>query len=132
MVFPEKKVDMKKQIFFFFMVVFSGVFLCFIYENWPVVQSEGKVRRDMLELFPVGTDQSIVWRYAKSVDPGKYGAYKHATGWRKNYYHDELVGISHINASISNIGVIDVSVIWIFDKDNNLIDIVAWKTMDMP
>ena len=119
----------KRRVFIgIVVVVFFG--LWGIYENWPIVQSEEKIRIKMLKKFTVGTKKEIVWEYAKKVDPGKYGAYKHNTGWRRDYYNDPLIGVSHINATVSNIGIIDVSVIWMFDKNDKLIEIYAWKTID--
>tara|TARA_Y100001935_G_C17259712_1_gene485683 strand:- start:559 stop:930 length:372 start_codon:yes stop_codon:yes gene_type:complete len=120
----------KKKIFIFILLLLtSAIFV--VYETWPIVQSEAKIRRKMLRMFPIGTDKEVIWEYAIKVDPGKYGPYKRNTGWRRDYYKDPLVGTSHINASINNIGFIDVSIIWMFDINNKLIDIAIWKTTDL-
>lgn len=121
---------MKKRRVFIGVLVTVLVGMWVVYENWPIVQSEEKIRREMLRKFPKETKKSVVWEYATRVDPGKFGAYKHNTGWRRDYYNDPLIGVSHINATVSNIRVMDVSIIWIFDENDKLIDIAVWKTID--
>ena len=85
----------------------------------------------MLNEFPIGTKQEVVWKYAQKVDPGKYGAYKNNTGWRRDYYNDTLIGDSYVRAMVRDFPPVSVSVIWMFDKNNKLIEIYAWKTIDL-
>ena len=121
----------KKQVFIGILVtVFLGIWL--IHENWPIVQSETKIRNKMLKNFPVGTKRSVVWSFAQKIDPGIDGAYKDDRSWWKNndQSSEERIGSSRVLGSISNIGIIDVTVIWLFDKDDKLIEIYAWKTID--
>ena len=122
----------KRMFVFIFLLVISTSFV--VYETWPIVQSESKFRKDMLKRFPFGTNQNDIWAYAQIIDPGIDGAYKDNRSWWKNNDQstDERIGSSRILASISNIKIIDVSVIWLFDKEEKLIEIYAWKTMDLP
>jgi len=111
-------------------MIFLGMWV--VYENWPIVQSEAKIRKKMLKKFPVGTRRDIVWEYAKEVDPGIDGAYTDNRSWWKNndQRSRERIGSSRVRASISNFSPIDVTVIWLFDKEDKLIEIYAWKTID--
>ena len=123
---------MKKRsvLIVIFVAVFVGMWG--IYENWPIVQSEAKIRSEMMQKFPVGTNKNVIWKYADKIDPGLYGATHRNVGWWLNNdqsSHEEI-GDSRIRASISDIGIIDVTVIWLFDKEDKLIEIYAWKTID--
>ena len=106
-----------------------------VYENWSVVQSEAKIRTEMLKKFPVGTEKQTVKIYIKQhYEKGPYDVFERDIGWRKDNdsTSDELIGSSRIRASIYDIGIIDVTVIWLFDDQDKLIEIYTWKTMDMP
>ena len=111
-------------------MVLMGLSLFVVHEKFPVVQSEDKIRRNMLKKFPVGTEKSTVWIYAKMKNPGKEGAYYNNTGWSRNY-EDPEIGISYIRATISDIHLVCIDVIWIFDKNDRLIDIDVWRTIDL-
>lgn len=121
-----------KRIFIFILLLLILTFFV-IYESWPIVQSESKIRKDVLKDFPIGTSQADVWVYAQKIDPGIDGAYKDKRSWWKNNDQstEERIGNSRILASISNIGIVDVTIIWIFDENNKLIEIYAWKTIDL-
>jgi hypothetical protein len=123
----------KRRVFIgIFLVIFLGAWG--IYENWPVVQSEAKIRKKMLKKFPMGTDRTIVWKYAQKVDPGMYGAYTDNLGWWLNNDQSSsiTIGESRIRATVAKLAPIYVDVIWLFDTQDKLIETYAWKTMDMP
>ena len=54
----------KRQAFVgFFIIVCLGMWA--IYENWPIVQSEQKIRQEILNKFPVGTKKEYIQTYAR-------------------------------------------------------------------
>lgn len=92
------------------LVIFLGIWI--VYENWPIVQSEAKIRREMLQKFPIGTDKSVVHRYVKKT-------------YVKPYY---LPGKGQFDYIISEIkGVTAVTVTWEFNNKNQLIEVKVQK-----
>eukprot|EP01047_Picozoa_sp_COSAG01_P008068 COSAG01_NODE_313_length_19043_cov_3.917177_7_plen_126_part_00 len=114
-------------------LVFLCIALWISYESWPILQSEAKVRQKMFKKFPLGTQRDVVWRYAKEVDPGVYGASTGKFGWWKNNDRSskERVGKSRVRATVSTMPPMSVDVIWLFDENDQLIEIYAWKTIDL-
>ena len=111
--------------------IFLGIWT--VYENWPIVQSEVKIRREMLKKFTIGVEKSFVRDYVNQhYKKGPYDVFERNIGWKRNNNPNstEIVGESRIRASISDIGIVDVTVIWLFDKDDKLIEIYSWKTID--
>jgi hypothetical protein len=122
---------MSKWKVFVLILGFVGVGLFLVYENCAVVQSETKIRHNMLKKFPVGTEKERVRKYIKSVNPSMRGVYHRNTGWSRNY-KDPTIGVSRIRAPIATFWIIaDITVIWIFDKNDKLEDIAVWRTIDL-
>lgn len=122
------KINLKKYIPIAFIV---GSF--FLYQTFPIFQTESKIRRDMLSKLPVGTDRSLVWDYAQLNAKGIKGAYSDDRSWWKdnNQNSSERIGESRILASIVSLPLIDITVIWLFDEEDKLIEVYAWRTIDL-
>jgi hypothetical protein len=115
---------------FVFVLIFVGLGLFLVYENCPVVQSEKKIRKNMLKKFPLATKRRVVWATVnKDYRVNPY--YAGNTGWRDMEFDGPVIGVSHIRATISDVHLASVDVIWMFDKNDKLIDIAAWRTIDL-
>ena len=120
-----------KRAFIFILLLLISIFFV-IYETWPIVQSEEKIRSNMLSKFPVGTSKEIIWEYVQPFNKGRANAIsQREIGWRKDYINDPLVGVSRIRAMVYDFPPISVSVIWMFDKEDNLIEVAVLKTIDL-
>ena len=121
----------KKQTFIFILLLLISTFFV-LYETWPIVQSEAKVRRNILRVFPVGTDKGTIWEYVQQFNKnGSNAVTQRDIGWRSDYISGPLVGVSRIRAMVYDFPPISVSIIWMFDKEDKLIEVAALKTIDL-
>ena len=102
----------KRRIFVGILVVLLiGIWV--IYENWPIVQSEAKIRRKMLKKFPVGMSKIELVNYAnKNYELPSY---------RPKSSNQIIYRISKLK------GIAVAVVTWEFNRDNEVMDVRVQK-----
>ena len=96
----------------------------------PALQSEGWVRKQNLKLTPLGTGREDVklllsQRYESPLRE------RDAGWWATSDQRGPGIGASRIRCSINDFGPFNMTVIWVFDENDKLIEVVAWKTIDL-
>lgn len=100
-----------------------------IYLN-SALQPKSIVKINLLKWVPIGTEKKEVLNYLERktiIDSNYYGN----IGWSRNYPYDSIIGNSTIQATLDEFGPINITTIWIFDKNDKLIDVIVWRTIDL-
>ena len=92
-------------------LIFMGMWA--VYENWPIVQSEAKIRTEMLKKFPIGTLKLVIINHAnRNFELPSY---------RPQSPNQITYRISKVQ------GIVVVVVTWEFNYDNQLIEVKVQK-----
>lgn len=104
---------MNKRLVFMGIVLVTILGMWIVYENWPVVQSETKIRKEILKVFPIGTLKSVIITQAnRNFEFPSY---------RPQSPNQIMYRVSKVQ------GFVVVVVTWEFNEENQLTDIKVQK-----
>lgn len=120
-------------------IVFASIIVISNYNSFYLRFDEGKIREKILKEISIGSSKEKVLEYCKrkiyvSQHIKNYG---YNSSNRKSIYYNKSIGASHIQVSIGDykslffyIFHVDVISYWIFDENDNLIEIIVKKYED--